>query len=107
MSLDYSSSALPSPFFVTGYLIQGSGFIHMLIPPEQQLFTLLITPVVRDADLLTSHRDISMVRRGGGRSWGLCGVCVPLGQRGGEGGGGAVCVKAAVMGEYNRKSGSP
>lgn len=63
--------SLPSPplrLFVTGYLIQGSGSIHMLILPEQQLFTLLITPVVGDADLLTSHRDISMVRRGGGRN---------------------------------------
>lgn len=68
------------PLFVTGYLIQGSGSIHMLILPEQQLFTLLITPVVGDADLLTSHRDISMVRRGTlGGGWGLFGVCVPLG----------------------------
>lgn len=87
MSLDYSSSALPSftlPFFVTGYLIQGSGFIHMLILPEQQLFTLLITPVVRDADLLTSHRDISMARRGGGRRGG-CAVCAcPSGREEGK-----------------------
>lgn len=49
----------------------------MLILPEQQLFTLLITPVVGDADLLTSHRDISMVRRGGGRNGAVWCVLAP------------------------------
>lgn len=92
--------------FVTGYLIQGSGSIQMLILPEQQLFTLLITPVVGEADLLTSHRDISMVRRAGGRS-GDCLVCAFPSARNGEGGG-AVCVKSAVIiGAFNRKSRLP